>query len=88
MSRNRPLTCKEVKFAAKTLGFRYRNTEGSHEHWIHDQARGLFRKMTIDCPKAPFTQFLIRAMAGQAGITKKELYAAVQGVCPKGWPKR
>lgn len=66
MSRwKRPLTCKEVKQILRNLGFVYRNTEGSHENWVREGAPR--RKVTVDCPKAPFSDFLIGSMARQAG---------------------
>lgn len=70
-----PLTCKDVKRTLKSLGFTHRNTEGSHENWIREEPKP-FRKVTVDCPKAPFSQILIELMARQAGMTKKEFYAA------------
>lgn len=72
-----PLTCKDVKRALKVLGFVYQRTEGSHEHYT-GMFRGRFRLVTVDCPKAPFSQDLIASMANQAGLTKKELYAVVR----------
>lgn len=35
---------------------------------------GRFHKVTVDCPKAPFSQDLIGSMAKQAGVTKKRIY--------------
>ncbi|AZW14237.1 type II toxin-antitoxin system HicA family toxin [Bordetella hinzii] len=77
MSRwKRPLTCKEVKKILANLGFSHRSTEGSHENWIK---QGNLRrwKVTVDCPKAPFSDFLIKSMASQAGVTVKQFYAAL-----------
>jgi predicted RNA binding protein YcfA (HicA-like mRNA interferase family) len=71
-----PLKCKDVKQILKALGFSYRNTEGSHENWTKDLPR--FRKVTVDCPKAPFSQMLIESMARQAGVSKKEFYARIR----------
>jgi hypothetical protein len=84
---NPPLTCKQVKDALKTLGFELRPAKSgtSHEHYV-GTFRGKFRKVTVDCPKAPFGHDLIGAMANQGGLTKKELYAAVKGEAPKKWP--
>ena len=42
----------------------------SHEDWVSN-AGGYFRKVTVDCPKAPFSQDLISSMARQAGVNKK-----------------
>lgn len=36
-----------------------------------------FRKVTLDPPKAPFTDFLIQSMARQAGVTVREFYDAI-----------
>ncbi|MCP5273485.1 MAG: type II toxin-antitoxin system HicA family toxin [Burkholderiales bacterium] len=72
-----PLTCKQVKKILKNLGFEFRSQKGtSHEQWVRNDSRGFF-KVTIDCPKQPFTQDLISSMAKQAGVTKKEFYAAL-----------
>jgi len=70
-----PLTCSEFKAVLKELGFVPRkNTSGtSHEHWTATIG-GKFRKVTVDCPKAPFSRDLIGSMAKQAGVTKKEIY--------------
>lgn len=77
-----PLTCADVKRILKNLGFLPRPQNGtSHEHWVPASGtfRGSFRKVTVDCPKAPFQQDLISAMARQAGVTKKEFYKALNG---------
>jgi predicted RNA binding protein YcfA (HicA-like mRNA interferase family) len=72
-----PLTCAEFKAVLKKLGFQYRNRKkqstGSHEDWVGTYG-GQFRKVTVDCPKAPFSHDLIRSMAKQAGVTTKIVY--------------
>jgi predicted RNA binding protein YcfA (HicA-like mRNA interferase family) len=68
-----PLTCKQVKDILRELNFSYRDTRGSHENWVRDTPPP-FRKVTVDCPKAPFSQMLIESMAHQAGLTKKQFY--------------
>lgn len=74
-----PLTCADVKRLLKNLGFQPRAKKAgtSHEDWVANHFRGEFRKVTVDCNSAPFTQDLIRWMAKQAGLTKKEFYAAI-----------
>lgn len=74
-----PLTCKDVKRILKNLGFAPRPTKGtSHEQWVKYDAGGkLLGKVTVDCPKAPFSQMLISSMAQQAGVSKKQFYAAL-----------
>lgn len=85
-ARKPPLDCRDVKRALKLLGFEARKTKGtSHEHFV-GIFRGKFRKVTVDCPKAPFSPDLIASMASQAGLKKGELYDAANGVTPKGWP--
>nr|VFK08755.1 MAG: HicA toxin of toxin-antitoxin [Candidatus Kentron sp. LPFa]VFK25863.1 MAG: HicA toxin of toxin-antitoxin [Candidatus Kentron sp. LPFa] len=77
MKRHRPLVCKEVKQALKTLGFQPRPRKGtSHEQWVKEE-EGRLRKVTVDCPKSPFGQDLIDSMAKQAGISKKEFYKII-----------
>jgi predicted RNA binding protein YcfA (HicA-like mRNA interferase family) len=78
-SRHRPLTLKEVETALKVLGFQRRPQKGtSHIHWIKDE-RGRRFKVTVDPPKAPFSQDLISFMARQAGVGKKQFYRAALG---------
>ena len=72
-----PLTCAEFKAVLSTLGFtkraRKQQTAGSHESWVRIVGGRLY-KVTVDCPRAPFSQDLISAMAKQAGVTKKIIY--------------
>jgi predicted RNA binding protein YcfA (HicA-like mRNA interferase family) len=69
-----PLTCKDVKAILAYLGFVVRPTKGtSHEQWVKVE-NGRLYKVTVDCPKAPFSQTLIKSMAEQAGLKKKDFY--------------
>jgi predicted RNA binding protein YcfA (HicA-like mRNA interferase family) len=69
-----PLTCKDVKKILAHLGFIPRPTKGtSHEQWVKEE-NGKLYKVTVDCPKAPFSQTLIKSMAEQAGVKKKDFY--------------
>ncbi len=77
MSSWKPLTCKEVKSILKNLGFYLRDTVGSHENWVPKDPNVDFRKVTVDCPKAPFSPILVGFMHKQAGVTKKQFYAAL-----------
>lgn len=72
-----PVSCKDFKRALKNLGFACREQEGSHEQWVHDCFNGKFRKVTVDCPKSPFHRTLLAYMLNQAGLSKDELYAAI-----------
>ncbi|MES2297748.1 MAG: type II toxin-antitoxin system HicA family toxin [Pseudomonadota bacterium] len=65
-----------MKQILRNLGFSFRDQKGSsHEQWVKGDGRE-FKKVTVDCPKAPFSQVLIESMARQAGVTKKKFYAA------------
>ena len=69
-----PLTCSQFKAVLRKMGFTARPQGAtSHEQWV-GYVGGQFRKVTVDCPKAPFTQNLIHSMARQAGVTKKIIY--------------
>ena len=71
---NPPLTCKDVKNILTHLGFKARPQKGtSHEQWVKD-VNGKRYKVTVDCPKAPFSQTLIKSMAEQAGMRKSDFY--------------
>jgi predicted RNA binding protein YcfA (HicA-like mRNA interferase family) len=75
-SKHPPLTCREVKRGLKKLGFEPRKQKGtSHEQWVKVQNGKIF-KVTVDCPKEPFTGDLIKSMASQAGISKDDFYKA------------
>ena len=72
-----PLTCADVKRILRALGFTARPGGGtSHEQWVKDTTEGR-RKVTVDCPKAPFSPLLIGSMHRQAGVTKAAFYAAL-----------
>ncbi|MCO6427124.1 type II toxin-antitoxin system HicA family toxin [Nitrosomonas communis] len=72
-----PLTCKDVKKILTSLGFTPRPQKGtSHEQWVKVENGKLF-KVTVDCPKSPFSQDLIASMAKQVGVSKKAFYAAL-----------
>lgn len=70
-----PLTCDEFKAVLAELGFvkRPQKSGTPHESWVAT-INGRFRKVTVDCPKAPFSADLITSMANQAGVTKKQIY--------------
>ena len=74
-----PLTCKKVKCVLSFLKFTHRDTRGSHENWVSETPS--FRKVTVDCPKAPFSPFLISSIASQAGISKKKFYELASKNC-------
>ena len=77
MSRwKRPLTAKEVRQIAKALGFVKGSTHGGHEHWTRDTPPP-FRKLTIDAHIAPFSDYLIKCMASQAGVSIRDFYEAL-----------
>ena len=71
-----PLTCAQVKRALKKLGFEARPQKStSHEQWVKVE-QGRIYKVTVDCPKSPFSQELISSMSRQAGLSKKDFYKA------------
>lgn len=62
------------------LGFQPRPRTGtSHEHWAPKDPGAPFRKVTVDEPKAPFGEILVRSMARQAGVSLREFYDALDG---------
>ena len=78
MGRHHPLTCAEVKQILRNLDFSPRPKKGtSHEQWVKNDPILGFKKVTVDCPNAPFSQDLISYMARQAGVSKSEFYAAL-----------
>lgn len=71
------LTCPEVKTILKNLGFEPREQKGSHQHWVKDVGGKRF-KVTVDCPKAPFSAYLLKSMIRQSGHSKDEFLAALR----------
>ena len=70
---NPPLTCKEIKAIINYLGFKLASQKGSHEQWVLIKGNSKL-KVTVDCPKSPFSHDLIKSMAKQAGSSQKEFY--------------
>ncbi|TAN46691.1 MAG: type II toxin-antitoxin system HicA family toxin [Methylococcaceae bacterium] len=69
-----PLTYKDIKMILAYLGFVARPQKGtSHEQWVKEK-NGILYKVTVDCPKSPFSQTLIKSMAEQAGMKKRDFY--------------
>jgi hypothetical protein len=70
-----PIGCDEFKAILRQLGFapRPQKSGTTHEQWVAN-IDGRFRKVTVDCPKAPFSPDLIKSMAAQAGVTKRRIY--------------
>lgn len=85
-----PLTCKEIKAILAYLGFAFSAQEGSHEQWVLIKNGKKF-KVTVDCPKSPFSQMLIKSMAAQAGCKKKGFLLNTQkvmmGMCADNYGK-
>lgn len=71
------LTCQQVKAILKNLGFEPREQKGSHQHWVKDVG-GKRYKVTVDCPKAPFSAFLLKSMIRQSGVGKDEFLSALK----------
>lgn len=74
-----PAAVQGSQAVLKNLGFSARPQKGtSHEQWVkYDAAGKLLGKVTLDCPKAPFSQDLISFMARQAGVSKNDFYEAL-----------
>ena len=72
-----PITCKELKAILAHLNFQPTTQSGSHQQWVLIKD-GKKYKVTVDCPKSPFSQTLIKSMAAQAGKTKKDFYAILK----------
>lgn len=78
-----PLTCKEVKTILKNLGFApLPRTGTSHEQWVKKENNRFYR-VTVGCPKEPFSHILIKYMSSQAGVNKKQFYAALENKVEK-----
>lgn len=72
------MTCAEVKKILSALGFsEEKRLSTSHEQWGKTTNDGHRFKVTVDCPKAPFSQDLIGYMARQAGVSKSQFYDAL-----------
>lgn len=71
--KRRQLNCRDVKTILKSLGFKFDRQRGSHEQW-KCFVEGELRLVTVDCPKAPFGDGLIKAMVRQSGYSIDEWY--------------
>lgn len=71
-----PLTYRDVVRILTVLGFTPRKrTSTSHEKWTKT-ANGRRFTVTVDQHEEPFDAFLVSSMAKQAGVSKKDFYAA------------
>ena len=76
----RPVSCREFKAVLRELGFSPRPQTGtSHEQWTHGTGSN-YRRVTVDCPKAPFTRNLLSMMLHQAGTGKNEFYTLLDSL--------
>ena len=76
-SRYRPLKYREVATILANLGFTRRPTKATgHEQWAK-VLPGKLLKVTVSKSKREFGHDLIRYMAHQAGVTKKQFYEAL-----------
>lgn len=74
MAKLAPLTCRQVKAALRAMGFEIRPGNGSsHEKWVKTGG-GTRWIVTVDCPKAPFSNDLTKSMAKQAGMSTREFH--------------
>jgi len=55
----------------------------SHEDWVAT-IDGRFRKVTVDCPKAPFSQELISSMAVKLASRKSKFTISILGASKQG----
>ena len=74
---NPPLDCRQVKRILAHFGFKLCGGKGSHENYSAS-INGRFRKVTVDCPKEPFTGDLLKSMVAQSGLTRKQWYDALE----------
>lgn len=69
-----------MKAVLAKLGFQARPQKAtSHEQWVKGEGED-FRRVTVDCPKAPFTDGLLSIMLHQMGISKKEFFRLLDGL--------
>jgi hypothetical protein len=79
-SHSPPVTCRDFNAVLKHLGFVPRDKKAtSHEQWIKGSGSD-FRRVTVDCPKAPFTGTLFAIMLHQAGLSKKGFYKILRSI--------
>ena len=73
------VSCADFKRVLKLLGFEQEARKAtSHEQWSR-LVNGSKRKVTVDCPKAPFRSPLLDIMVkSQMGITKDEFFDALE----------
>lgn len=69
-----------MKSVLGALGFTPRPQKAtSHEQWVKGSGPD-YKRVTVDCPKAPFTDGLLAMMLHQAGISKKDFYKVLESL--------
>jgi len=69
--------CKDVKSCLVRLGFERRKQKSgtSHKQYVKI-IKGELHKVTVDCPKAPFSEILLKSMAQQGGFKSYRQFVA------------
>ena len=74
MTRERPVTDRELKQVLQHLGFSPRDKKGgSHEQWVRGDGKD-FRRVTVDSHHAPYHRKLLAMMLRDAGIGKRDFF--------------
>ena len=81
------VSCADVKSCLVRLGFEKRKQKSgtSHEQYVLVIEKVLY-KVTVDCPKAPFSQTLLKSMATQAGFPNYRSF--ISYCCDKKFKKK
>lgn len=74
----RPLPCKTVQNVLRSFGFEKQPLAGtSHEKWVC-MRDGIRRVVTVDCHRGQVRDMDVKSIIGQAGLTSKEFWRAVE----------
>lgn len=74
-----PLTPSEVTAILSTLGFVFKNKEGSHSQYERcADGKRLRAVVSVDTAEREFDDFLIKSMIGQSKFTRDQFYGATK----------
>lgn len=76
----RPVDCRTVRRVLQSFGFEQLPMAGtSHEKWVAVRG-GHKRVVTVDCHRGEVRALDVKSIIGQAGLSSREFWAAVERV--------
>lgn len=77
-----PITAQEARLILRANDFSKVGQRGSHEQW-EGQVGGKRRLVTVDENAAPFSDFILKSMIKQSGLSREKFYGSTKATAKK-----